>query len=547
MIELGGWWAFYSAWFLRGCPGRRAVVLEPDPAHRAVGERTMSLNGLQAEFVAGYVDAEPKALAPFATEDSGEIILPGLSVPQLMAERDIGMLEVLHCDTQGAELAVLESCRDLFAQGRINWVFISTHAHQITGDPLTHQRCLALLRECGAIVEAEHDVQESFSGDGLIVARFGPSPADWHPVKLSFNRYSESLFRNPAYDLARELRKGPSRDAIEKMVQASYKALLLRDADPPGLKHHSDLVEGTGDFDALLNRILRGKGFRNGRDAFSQRYFNHREIAAAKYFATDGPLVCSGLNFTLGRDGPLGKYGESLNVPLDSVMLPTVFTRGAWAANAIEFIVERLEPDEVYALVDIGANIGLFSRQILNASVQVHGVYCVEPDAGNFAALAANLAAYRDRNPRLFNFALGLSDGAATFYRDKENFGNYSLNRDAMRDRSFETVSVSVAATRRWMDETLPREGNLIWKSDTQGHDELIVGHAPWEVWNRVRVAIIELWRIEKPDLNRGDFLDKVESFPNRRLGANLSASTQDVDAYLSSTDWAHADLFLWR
>ena len=547
MIELGGWWAFYSAWFLRGCPGRRAVVLEPDPAHRAIGERTMSLNGLQAEFIDGYVAREPKAPAPFATDDSGEIILPGCSVPQLMAERDIGMLDVLHCDTQGAELAVLESCRDLFARGRINWVFISTHAHQITGDPLTHQRCLALLRDSGAIIEAEHDVHESFSGDGLIVARFGPAPADWRPVKLSFNRYSESLFRNPAYDLARELRKGPSRDAIERMVEAIYKVLLLRSPDPGGLMHHSDRLERTGDFDALLNGVLRSKEFQVRRAAFSQRYFNQREVAGAKYFAADGPLVCCGLNFALGRDGPLGKCGESLNVPLDSMMLPAVFTRGAWDPHAIEFIVERLAPDEVYTLVDIGANIGLFSRQILNASVQVQGVYCVEPDARNFAALTANLAAYRDRNLRLFNFALGLNDGDATFYRDNENFGNYSLNKDAMRDRPFETASVAVAATRRWMDATLPREGNLIWKSDTQGHDELIVGHTPWEVWNRVRVAMIELWRIEKPDLDRGDFLDKIESFPNRRLGANLSASTQDVETYLSSTDWTHTDLYLWR
>ena len=37
MIELGGYWAFYSLWFLSGGKNRRAVIVEPDPKHVAVG------------------------------------------------------------------------------------------------------------------------------------------------------------------------------------------------------------------------------------------------------------------------------------------------------------------------------------------------------------------------------------------------------------------------------------------------------------------------------------------------------------------------------
>jgi len=79
---------------------------------------------------------------------------------------------------------------------------VSTHSHHISGDPLTHQRCLGLLARAGATILAEHDIHESFSGDGLIVAKFGPVPAGWQKPRLSYNRYSESLFRNPLYDLA---------------------------------------------------------------------------------------------------------------------------------------------------------------------------------------------------------------------------------------------------------------------------------------------------------------------------------------------------------
>ena len=38
MIELGGFWAFYSLWFLSSGKPRRAIVVEPDPKHLKVGQ-----------------------------------------------------------------------------------------------------------------------------------------------------------------------------------------------------------------------------------------------------------------------------------------------------------------------------------------------------------------------------------------------------------------------------------------------------------------------------------------------------------------------------
>ena len=129
-----------------------------------------------------------------------------------MVSYAIDHLDVLHCDAQGVEFDILESCQDLAAAGRLGWAVISTHSHQISGDPLTHQRCLALLHRLGANILAEHDVHESFSGDGLIVAKFGVVPEDWQTPRLSYNRYSESLFRNPLYDLANAARRYERRE-----------------------------------------------------------------------------------------------------------------------------------------------------------------------------------------------------------------------------------------------------------------------------------------------------------------------------------------------
>jgi len=482
MLELGGWWAYYSLWFLQDQPDRRAVVVEPDPLHMAVGQRNAELNGLCADFLLGSVGPAAHPTTAFQTEDSGVVDIPCYTVPQLMALHGLDRLSLLHCDIQGAETAVLESCRELFSAKKIDWVFVSTHAHQISGDPLTHQRCLNLLREAGAVIEAEHDVHESFSGDGLIVARFCPAPADWRPVPLTYNRQSTSLFRHLAYDLADALNP-PPRD---------------------GPKPSSDFLK-------------------DGR-----------------------PLKSIGFMFELATDGPLGSAGETLLLPDDREMMPSVFEHASWATGDIDRIVGLVHAETRYTLLDIGANVGLVSRQLIARIPNIDACICVEPDPVNFSALRFNLAG-RHNDISLFNTALGMADERRTFYRDDQNMGNYSLNPDAMRDRSYREVPVQVSGTQRWMTEIVGGANRIIWKSDTQGYDELILSETPWAVWSRVDIAMLEMWRIEKPDYDRQAFRDRLESFPNRLLGSLGLVSVAEIEAYLAGNDWTYSDLFLWR
>ena len=202
MVELGGFWSFYSIWFQSLGHCRRSIVVEADPAHLEIGRINAKLNDCEPTFISAFVGRRTAPPSPFATEKSGVIELPCVSVPDIVTTYALEHLDLLHCDVQGAELDVLESCGELAATGRLGWVVVSTHTHHISHDPLTHQRCVAVLRQAGATILAEHDVHESFSGDGLIVAKFGPVPDGWRTPRLSYNRYSESLFRNPLYDLA---------------------------------------------------------------------------------------------------------------------------------------------------------------------------------------------------------------------------------------------------------------------------------------------------------------------------------------------------------
>lgn len=83
----------------------------------------------------------------------------------------------------------------------MRFLIVSTHHHSISGDPLTHQRALALLIDTGAHVISEHSVNESFSGDGLIAVSFDDRDRDF-VVPVSHARSKDSLFGELEVDLA---------------------------------------------------------------------------------------------------------------------------------------------------------------------------------------------------------------------------------------------------------------------------------------------------------------------------------------------------------
>ncbi len=200
MIELGGFWAYYSLWFKHVYPSGCAHVIEPNETHLEVGRRNFQRNGMTAHFerAAGGLDANVE----FYCETSGALrAINSKSVDRICAEQNIDFLDILHIDIQGAELNALMGAKKIIERKKIRFVFVSTHHHSISGDPLTHQKCIHWLQETGAHIICEHTVHESFSGDGLIFASYAVEDCDW-AVELSRARASHSLFRELEYDLA---------------------------------------------------------------------------------------------------------------------------------------------------------------------------------------------------------------------------------------------------------------------------------------------------------------------------------------------------------
>ena len=196
MIELGCFWAYYSLWFLSKSRHRSAVGLEPEPDHIKFGLQNAEINHLnhQMTFIHGACAPSDNSTINLTTEKSGNLTLKGYTVQELLR---LSNIDLLHCDTQGCEEFVADQVLKLAESGLIRFCFFSTHAYEITGNPLTHQQTLEKLQNFGAWIICEHDVFESFSGDGLIVASFMPLDRGLR-IEISTNRYSKNIFKHPS-------------------------------------------------------------------------------------------------------------------------------------------------------------------------------------------------------------------------------------------------------------------------------------------------------------------------------------------------------------
>ncbi len=171
VLELGAFWGFYSIWFLKQFPTATALLIEPDAFNIISGQKNTCLN---------QVSDRIKIKRAFIGADTSHDIeeCPIISVDSLGYVGRCQKISILHSDIQGYEVEMLEGARSSLSSGLIDYVFISTHSDEI------HSTCLNKLTDLGFMILAEHNVTESFSDDGLIVAA-SPQSGDTDLIALS--------------------------------------------------------------------------------------------------------------------------------------------------------------------------------------------------------------------------------------------------------------------------------------------------------------------------------------------------------------------------
>jgi FkbM family methyltransferase len=205
MMELGSWWSYYSLWFLKTIDKSRVYCTEPDPVNMKLGKRNAKINGFIEDrdiyfrsYAAGDKDGK---IVKFKTEAGDSVTVPVRTVDSIIKQEKINKIDILHFDIQGAELKTLRGAINAIKAGSIRFIFISTHHYSISGDPNIHQKCIDFIEMNGGHIIAKHTVNESCSGDGLIVASFDKKDIDFK-VSVSLQSVEDSLFRIPEQDTA---------------------------------------------------------------------------------------------------------------------------------------------------------------------------------------------------------------------------------------------------------------------------------------------------------------------------------------------------------
>ena len=92
---------------------------------------------------------------------------------------------------------------------------------------------------------------------------------------------------------------------------------------------------------------------------------------------------------------------------------------------AIDYILRKLEKENKSVIFDVGANIGKYSRYILERCQPDCSVYCFEPSPTTFLQLKANLGSFE--NAHCVNIGLGKSNEETTLFNNEVNTAHASL------------------------------------------------------------------------------------------------------------------------
>ena len=484
MFELGAFWSYYSLWFLDRFPHGRTILVEPDPNFLAIGQYNYALNGREGHFIQASVAAQPGEAIGFRCESDGAVRqVPLVSVDSLVDRLNVDRIDVLLADIQGAEVAMLEGMEETLRRQRLSTLVVSTHDQSISGDFRTHEKCLDWIKDHGGRIIAEHSVEESFSGDGMIAASFDARCRI--TVDVSRNRAVDSLFGSPTARLA-EMEKRLSqisdtqRVAAQVAVAAASNERRLRlEAAPPRT--------------AMYNVARPRKWWRQLPEVLAQAKARRR-IAALRRAGRTQVII--------------GQYAQFEVLADEQMITPSLMRDLHWEYPALEQAVrivasETGSPLTSTTLVDIGANIGLIGLQAVSSGL-VERCIAFEPDPVNYALLVANVQLNGlDDRFELHAVALGDRRGSCRFELSGSNCGDHRVRceRPATTENRFDESSREVIKVpMRTLDEMMSRSQTLFrdhiglcWM-DVQGFEATILRGGRRTLSVRAWPSVLEFW-----------------------------------------------------
>jgi FkbM family methyltransferase len=216
------------------------------------------------------------------------------------------------------------------------------------------------------------------------------------------------------------------------------------------------------------------------------------------------------LNFKINKNCTLGKTGDELFLLFDNIITPKVLLHGYWDVFVINFIKENTKKNNNYYFVDIGSHIGLITRQVANLNIKIKKFFCFEPLKLHFNLLKKNCSFIKKIN--FYNYAIGVKKDKKKIYTNKLNSGNSSLIRINKSQYQY-TFVLEANTTLKKIIKDNHIQKNIIYKSDTEGFDEMIFLSLEQNIIKKIDIAILEISNFKFLLKNLNTFMNKIKNF----------------------------------
>jgi FkbM family methyltransferase len=147
---------------------------------------------------------------------------------------------------------------------------------------------------------------------------------------------------------------------------------------------------------------------------------------------------------------------------LDRLVFLALHRAGLMGQEEMPLLEKLVEPG--MQILDVGANIGLYTLLLARLTEDSGRVFAFEPEPNLFSVLCENCAANEAVNVTPFQCAAGDANGRATFQRATFNSGD---NRLGAGKPGAQPIEVEVAR----LDDVLPVQTVQFIKLDVQGHE----------------------------------------------------------------------------
>lgn len=249
------------------------------------------------------------------------------------------------------------------------------------------------------------------------------------------------------------------------------------------------------------------------------------------------------IELVIKKDCCIGVKNTKIQTRIDQIITPNILKKGKWDYFIIKFICKYIKnKTNQFSFIDLGSNIGLITRQLYLKKPDIKNFHCIEPEKENYNILLNNLDSVK--NVYTYNCALtNQESGIKKMYLNKNNFGDFSLLKNSNKT----TTYINTLNASSFFNKIISKHkiNKIIYKSDTQGFDEMIVLSLSKKILDKIDMMILEISNFNYLKKNILQFFALIENYDVKENDIGKKIDKEQIKKMIS--DEVEFNLLLYK